>query len=249
MNQLQVQDEGGRSPIALQQQISPEPYLSEDESYLYEDEDASKLSAALVATPPTANEVLPDNIVSAPLLARKDKKIWTGIPASSLGERQTDELSNTTREAIFSNIILTTAEHNELRLRPLVPRKQKSEWKFRFYEWPSLLGPGLQKRSRKGWRARVQETTGPQENNALILVQAVDLSSALVYALGNHERRQPPPNVRRPTPFIRALARQEVFRQANTPTLAFESELTMSSLALPSFPSVIATRDIKHLPE
>ncbi|SGY19788.1 BQ5605_C017g08314 [Microbotryum silenes-dioicae] len=41
---------------------------------------------------------------------------WNGIPA------------------FLSNIIFTTAEHNELRLRPLVPRKQKSEWKSK-HDW------------------------------------------------------------------------------------------------------------------
>ncbi|SDA02464.1 BZ3501_MvSof-1269-A2-R1_Chr12-3g03608 [Microbotryum saponariae] len=174
--------------------------------------------------------------------------------------------------------------HNELSLRPLVPRKQKSEWKFvsrlpvlelprfiatekhrwaprkyecclavverpygnapsqpakvdllwRFYEWPSLLG-GPQKRSGKGWQTWERETTGPREN--------------MLYSTR--------------VPFIRALVRQEVFRQANTATLAFESEcvlrvctgkflisrLTISSLAIPSFPPVVATRDIEHLPK
>ncbi|SCZ92903.1 BZ3500_MvSof-1268-A1-R1_C067g00333 [Microbotryum saponariae] len=45
-------------------------------------------------------------------------------------ERKTTNCRTRRAEAFFSNIIFTTAEHNELRLRPLVPRKQKSEWKF-----------------------------------------------------------------------------------------------------------------------
>ncbi|KDE04541.1 hypothetical protein MVLG_05012 [Microbotryum lychnidis-dioicae p1A1 Lamole] len=59
-----------------------------------------------------------DNVVSALPLARNDEKILdrhTYEPS-----RQDKGLSNTTREAILSNVILTTAEHNELRLKPLV---------------------------------------------------------------------------------------------------------------------------------
>ncbi|SCZ87735.1 BZ3500_MvSof-1268-A1-R1_C065g00315 [Microbotryum saponariae] len=49
-------------------------------------------------------------------------------------ERKTTNCRTRRAEAFFSNIIFTTAEHNELRLRPLVPRKQKSEWKFT-HDW------------------------------------------------------------------------------------------------------------------
>ncbi|SCZ95328.1 BZ3500_MvSof-1268-A1-R1_Chr11-2g03436 [Microbotryum saponariae] len=219
-----------------------------------------------------------DNIVSALLLARNDKKILdrhTYEPS-----RQDKELSNTTRQAILSNMILTTAEHNELRLRPLVLncRKQKSEWEF-VRKLPVLELPKFMATEKHDWAPRKYErclavierpygdapsSTHHQHPSEVlrithrysgackrvqvkdgklgykkrdndkdpgktcstqlkILVQADDLSSALVYTLGNHERRQPPPHVRRPAPFIRALAHQEVFRQANTPTLAFQN--------------------------
>ncbi|SCZ90176.1 BZ3500_MvSof-1268-A1-R1_Chr9g10740 [Microbotryum saponariae] len=45
-------------------------------------------------------------------------------------ERRPTNCRTRRAEAFFLNIIFTTAEHNELRLRPVVPRKQKSEWKF-----------------------------------------------------------------------------------------------------------------------
>ncbi|SCZ89832.1 BZ3500_MvSof-1268-A1-R1_Chr1-3g01605 [Microbotryum saponariae] len=74
-----------------------------------------------------------------------------------------------------------------------------------------------------GYEKRLgQDTEKTSSAQLKILVQVDDLSSALVYTLGNHQRRQPRPNVRRPAPFIRALAHQEVFRQRNTATLASE---------------------------
>ncbi|SGY80222.1 BQ5605_C008g05331 [Microbotryum silenes-dioicae] len=350
MSQL-LQNKGGRPPIALQEQSSPEGYASEVDSEVDEDEDSLQVLAALVPVPskssissPSAvsgllispksrsrdsdedsadegyygvdddnsDENLIDNIFSALLLARNDKKILdrhTYEPS-----RQDKELSNTTREAIFSNMILTTAEHNELRLRPLVLncRKPRSGWEFvrklpvlelpKFmatekHDWaprkyerclavverpygdapsstdhqhPSEVAVGIEWRPevpitlREAWsqpgegrpvaevlrithrcsgackRVRVKDgklvhkkrdndkDPGKTCSTQLkILVQADDLSSALVYTLGNHEGRQPPPNVRRPAPFIRALAHQEVFRQANTPTLAFQSECVL----------------------
>ncbi|SGY47332.1 BQ5605_C001g00523 [Microbotryum silenes-dioicae] len=364
MSQL-LQNKGGRPPIALQEQSSPEGYASEvdsevdeDEDSLQplrslgafevdEDEDSLQVLAALVPVPskssissPSAvsgllispksrsrdsdedsadegyygvdddnsDEKLIDSIFSALLLARNDKKILdrhTYEPS-----RQDKELSNTTREAIFSNMILTTAEHNELRLRPLVLncRKPRSGWEFvrklpvlelpKFmatekHDWaprkyerclavverpygdapsstdhqhPSEVAVGIEWRPevpitlREAWsqpgegrpvaevlrithrcsgackRVRVKDgklvykkrdndkDPGKTCSTQLkILVQADDLSSALMYTLGNHEGRQPPPNVRRPAPFIRALAHQEVLRQANTPTLTFQN--------------------------
>ncbi|SGY14227.1 BQ5605_C010g06110 [Microbotryum silenes-dioicae] len=346
MSQL-LQNKGGRPPIALQEQSSPEGYASEVDSEVDEDEDSLQVLAALVPVPSKSSISSPsavsgllifpksrsrdsdedsadegyygvdddnsdeksiDNIFSALLLAWNDKKILdrhTYEPS-----RQDKELSNTTREAIFSNMILTTAEHNELRLRPLVLncRKPRSEWEFvrklpvlelpKFmatekHDWaprkyerclavverpygdapssthhqhPSEVAVGIEWRPevpitlREAWsqpgegrpvaevlrithrcsgackRVRVKDgklgykkrdndkDPGKTCSTQLkILVQADDLSSALVYTLGNHEGRQPPPNVRRPAPFIRALAHQEVFRQANTPTLAFQN--------------------------
>ncbi|SGY31903.1 BQ5605_C002g01273 [Microbotryum silenes-dioicae] len=83
-------------------------------------------------------------------------------------ERRPTNCRTQSAEAFLSNIIFTTAEHNELRLRPLThdwaPRKYecclaiverpyeawsqpaKVELLWRFCGWPSLLG-GLQKRS------------------------------------------------------------------------------------------------------
>ncbi|SGY57767.1 BQ5605_C006g04305 [Microbotryum silenes-dioicae] len=45
-------------------------------------------------------------------------------------ERRPTNCRTRSAEAFLSNIIFTTAEHNELSLRPLVPRKQKSERNF-----------------------------------------------------------------------------------------------------------------------
>ncbi|SGY75746.1 BQ5605_C005g03444 [Microbotryum silenes-dioicae] len=83
-------------------------------------------------------------------------------------ERRPTNCRTRSAEAFLSNIIFTTAEHNELRLRPLThdwaPRKYecclavverpyeawnqpaKVDLLWRFCGWPSLLG-GLQKRS------------------------------------------------------------------------------------------------------
>ncbi|SCZ92071.1 BZ3500_MvSof-1268-A1-R1_Chr5-3g08317 [Microbotryum saponariae] len=363
MNQLLQNNLGGRPSIALQQQGSPEPYASEVESDLDEDEDSLKILAALVAVPPESSasrtssasglsnsrenrssdsdedsadegyygindddsdEKSIDNIVSALLLARNDKKILdrhTYEPS-----RQDKGLSNTTREAILSNMTLTTAEHNELRLRPLILncRKPKSEqwevvrklsvlelpkfmatekhdWAPRKYErclavverpygdallsthhqHPSEVAVGIEGRPevsitlREAWSQpgegrpaaqvlriphrcsgackRVRRKDGElgykkRDNDKdpgktcstqlKILVQANEISSALVYTLGIHERRQPRPNVRRRAPFIRVLAPQEVFRQANTPTL--DETCTPAKSAYPTI-SIIDT--------
>ncbi|SGY91697.1 BQ5605_C038g11691 [Microbotryum silenes-dioicae] len=159
MNQLQVKYKGDRPPIALRQQSSPEPYLSDDESDSYEDEDDSKLSAALVAVPPKSSMSRTSSAsgIRQAIHTTESKKtdqrrhyLTTSSPHHSwLGktrrfgpvylralsaERRRTNCRTRSAEAFLSNIIFTTAEHNELRLRPLVPRKQKSDWKFT-HDW------------------------------------------------------------------------------------------------------------------
>ncbi|SGY16614.1 BQ5605_C012g06927 [Microbotryum silenes-dioicae] len=349
-------NKGGRPPIALQEQSSPEGYASEVDSEVDEDEDSLQVLAALVPVPSKSSISSPsavsgllispksrsrdsdedsadegyygvdddnsdeksiDNIFSALLLARNDKKILdrhTYEPS-----RQDKDILNTTREAIFSNMILTTAEHNELRLRPLVLncRKPRSEWEFvrklpvlelpKFmatekHDWaprkyerclavverpygdapssthhqhPSEVAVGIEWRPevpitlREAWsqpgegrpvaevlrithrcsgackRVRVKDgklgykkrdndkDPGKTCSTQLKVIipdrksKELGLDRRSFIGAGVHprppERRQPPPNVRRPAPFIRALAHQEVFRQANTPTLAFQN--------------------------
>ncbi|SGY35873.1 BQ5605_C002g01812 [Microbotryum silenes-dioicae] len=194
MSQL-LQNKGGRPPIALQEQSSPEGYASEVDSEVDEDEDSLQVLAALVPVPSKSSISSPsavsgllispksrsrdsdedsadegyygvdddnsdeksiDNIFSALLLARNDKKIFdrhTYEPS-----RQDKELSNTTREAIFSNMILTTAEHNELRLRPLVLncRKPRSGWEF-VRKLPVLELPKFMATEKHDWAPRKYE--------------------------------------------------------------------------------------------
>ncbi|SGY15988.1 BQ5605_C012g06727 [Microbotryum silenes-dioicae] len=142
MNQLQVKYKGDRSPIALRQQSSPEPYLSDDESDSYEDD--SKLGSFGRATPKRIRQAI--HTTESKKTDQRRYHLTTSSPHHSwLGktrrfgpaylralsaERRPTNCRTRSAEAFFSNIIFTTAEYNELRLRPLVPRKQKSEWKF-----------------------------------------------------------------------------------------------------------------------
>ncbi|SCZ98008.1 BZ3500_MvSof-1268-A1-R1_Chr7-3g09668 [Microbotryum saponariae] len=122
MNQLQVKYRGDRSPIARRQQSSPEPYLT------YR---------------------MMNRIHMRMRTIRNSRQLWSRtVPATPKRIRQaihTTESNKTAQryylttsptncrtrraEAFFSNIIFTTAEHNELRLRPLT-----HDWAPRKYE-------------------------------------------------------------------------------------------------------------------
>ncbi|SGY62439.1 BQ5605_C007g04690 [Microbotryum silenes-dioicae] len=221
MSQL-LQNKGGRPPIALQEQSSPEGYASEVDSEVDEDEDSLQVLAALVPVPskssissPSAvsgllispksrsrdsdedsadegyygvdddnsDEKLIDNIFSALLLARNDKKILdrhTYEPS-----RQDKELSNTTREAIFSNMILTTAEHNELRLRPLVLNCRKCcnrSLSARIVDDTSLVAR-ISTTAQKDYSKSNKDASAPasSDSNSNVAAIGVDESALMTY--------------------------------------------------------------------